>query len=535
MAPTVSAADATTAKPQPETSAADATPAQPQLRQPVKKSQRKKEEDDDDLECGPTCWAITIGIFAIFVGWIVYKANQPVDPLDSQVVQFERDGVLRTVVWAGRAGGTPVSGPNGRDTDWAIFFYKPYCGACKRVWPAFRALGATTNSSGRLRFGEVNCVRDQAVCAMMGAEKQPLMRLYKATTVQGTAKGGKEPTGFKREVAAEWQGLLIAYEVVNWFTGLQQGEDRLIHESVQWPTEEDLGAAMRRFKARGKTQVETSMTKPPADPAGYLVDAELALVQGLNDHIFPTEAPLRGARFNSLMSWIQLQQECFPRKAVRLRLGRLHSRLTRRTQWERSAFEDALRAQGFATTPPADSEWRWCAPRGHRGGGYPCALWTLFHTTMANSPRTSAADALATIADWVALFFGCAECAMHFGQYYEAYGNDEDARSGHIGAVIWLWRAHNHVSARLYEEEVKDDGVSNKMMWPKTDDCEACFNSTEGGSDGGATLHAIFEYHQEVYCFESDTYVCSGFDDPSKQTSSRPVPTPTPQKGVQKA
>lgn len=88
---------------------------------------------------------------------------------------------------------------------------------------------------------------------------------------------------------------------------------------------------------------------------------------------------------------------------------------------------------------------------------------------------------------------------------------------------------------RLYEEEVKDDGVSNKMMWPKTDDCEACFNSTEGGSDGGATLHAIFEYHQEVYCFESDTYVCSGFDDPSKQTSSRPVPTPTPQKGVQKA
>ena len=120
----------------------------------------------------------------------VWSANQPVDPLDSKVTAFQGDGVLRTVVWAGRAGDGQGRGPNGRDTDWAIFFYKPYCGACKRVWPAFRAVAATTNGTGRLRFGEVNCVRDQRVCAMMGAEKQPLVRIYRAYVDAGGGGGG---------------------------------------------------------------------------------------------------------------------------------------------------------------------------------------------------------------------------------------------------------------------------------------------------------------------------------------------------------
>ena len=77
------------------------------------------------------------------------------------------------------------------------------------MWPAFRALGALTNSSGRLRFGEVDCFRDRGVCEMLKVPKQPLVRIYRATS--GAVAGGK---GFKREVAAEWQGMLISYELV---------------------------------------------------------------------------------------------------------------------------------------------------------------------------------------------------------------------------------------------------------------------------------------------------------------------------------
>ena len=40
-----------------------------------------------------------------------------------------------------------------QDTDWAVFFYKPYCPACRRVWPVFRALGNSLNSTVSSAFG----------------------------------------------------------------------------------------------------------------------------------------------------------------------------------------------------------------------------------------------------------------------------------------------------------------------------------------------------------------------------------------------
>jgi len=59
--------------------------------------------------------------------------------------------------------------------------------------------------------------------------------------------------------------------------------------------------------------------------------------------------------------------------------------------------------------------------------------------------------------------------------------------------------------------------------FPPAADCESCYNATDGD---GAAEHSVFEYLQEVYCFESDTYVCAGFDDPSKEKRSRAEPPP---------
>lgn len=97
-------------------------------------------------------------------------------------------------------------------------------------------------------------------------------------------------------------------------------------------------------------------------------------------------------------------------------------------------------------------------------------------------------------------------------------------QGGQIGAVLWLWRAHNAVTKRLHADEVRSDGSSERLAegFPPKVDCEPCYNSTEEGD--GATEHSVFEYLQEVYCFESDTLVCAGFDDPSKETKSRLPP-----------
>ena len=145
----------------------------------------------------------------------------------------------------------------------------------------------------------------------------------------------------------------------------------------------------------------------------------------------------------------------------------------------------------------------------------------------------TAPAALQAIALWVKNFFGCAECAAHFTEYYRRNGGDS-VGDGQIGAVIWLWTAHNDVSMRLRGEELANDGKSLKAVWPSAEQCDTCFNAsareesrrpTWGAhadmSAGDWQPHTVFEYHQEVYCFESDTYVCSGFDDPSKETALR--------------
>ena len=33
--------------------------------------------------------------------------------------------------------------------------------------------------------------------------------------------------------------------------------------------------------------------------------------------------------------------------------------------------------------------------------------------------------------------------------------------------------------------------------------------------------HRVFEYLQETFCFEADTFVCAGFDDPSREAAAR--------------
>ena len=140
-----------------------------------------KAADDDEEEeglgwCGTAvCGGFVLG--SIFLlGLFLNRNAEPYRKL--KVESFANDEVLRTVVWP-QSGGSARGGPNGPDVDWAIFFYKPYCGACRRVRPVFHALARTTNATAHLRFGEVDCVKHRGVCSMLEVESQPRIRLYK--------------------------------------------------------------------------------------------------------------------------------------------------------------------------------------------------------------------------------------------------------------------------------------------------------------------------------------------------------------------
>ena len=211
-------------------------------------------------------------------------------------------------------------------------------------------------------------------------------------------------------------------------------------------------------------------------------------------------------------------------------MATLHAALGRRRKWAEAEYEALLSAHGFATQPAEPEAWRWCAARGGVAagvGGYTCGLWLLFHATLASSDRVSAAPALRAIAAWVQDFFGCAECARHFGQFYSAHEGAHTA--GHIDSSVWLWRAHNAVSLRLRASDA--DAAPYKRLWPAVESCKECY--TEEARNGTRPMsdvedhaeqwdeHRVFEYLQETFCFEADTFVCAGFDDPSREVAAR--------------
>ncbi|KAL3932986.1 MAG: hypothetical protein SGPRY_000475 [Prymnesium sp.] len=289
--------------------------------------EQSRVEEELPLWVGCACCSLFIGLIVLLIV-AGYKLSPGADAFDqTRVVALKKDEMFRTVIYPTQ-GRSLHRGPNGKATDWAVFFYKPYCPACKRVWPVFRALGNTVNDSG-LRFGEVDCVRDRGLCNLVGAESHPLIRIYKAVPSQA------KESNWKRESVAEWQGLLIAYEINQWF--IDQQAAGVIQAGVEWPSPERLALEMRSLKASGRVSHETTMLKRPQNAGGYIHDAELALQYGLIDHVLMSSSSdgsskptLSGERLLSLLRWISLQQEMFPRSAVRDKLEALFKRLQHR-------------------------------------------------------------------------------------------------------------------------------------------------------------------------------------------------------------
>lgn len=438
-------------------------------------------------------WPVLLLVGALAASLLLVVSHE-----DPPVVTLEQS-LFRTVI-----GGVDP------EKDWVVFFYKPYCGACRRVRPVFHALAKTTNTT-RLKFGEIDCVKWRPLCHHAGAKAQPVIKLYRSA--------GKS----RREVAS-WQGMLIAYEVLDWFYSLKQQD--LIHADFAEP--DVIADEMRRFKVSGPP-VETLTSDPKAS-----VDAALvAFRMGLHDAVFQ-RGPLSGDRLIAMLEWLDACGFALPVKTWRARADALRDNLAKQPSWSLNAFYKLLKKHDVVE--PTQREWEQlghCAPVASASssgvGGYPCSLWTLFHTLLANSDRHAAPHVLAAVRAFVVNFFGCTECADHFDKmWHDDHGTDaHDA----FDANLWLWRAHNQVSRRLAHEDPLNRPF--KKEWPDNATCTPCFKANHHPQ--GATLTPlpdedpyddgyVFQFLSETYCFNSDSFVCAAFDGPA---SASKTPTPS--------
>jgi thiol-disulfide isomerase/thioredoxin len=567
--------------------------------------------------------SLVIALFSAAMIPVMYMMKQSVDAEQTRrdtvgsvnrprVVHMKAGDLYNTVIgptedkrrWAN-------AGPNDQDVVWAVFFHKPYCGACRRLRPIFEALGASTNETGKLRFAMYDCVANKVFCDREGVTSQPRIRLYKYPPPEAPKQLSDDPvdefdqfledddpygTGRGRRVAVrEWAGMLINYVVVEWFH--DQRASGVIPSEVQYADEQTLAHYMLRFKMDGEAQHDSAIgtlqgTAAGNDRGGFVSDITSALHVGMYDQIFEGTAPLSARRLRALIRFIDVVSQRFPVPETRARflalLAELRGRFSGRTKGGQkrpalmqsqyltllryarvgpfhavdvldgaaesateSAAESALDALDSAveeegededpivalaaemsaldletlTTP---TEYRWCAnPGGAPGvGGYPCGLWLLFHTLLANSGPTDAQRTLTAVHDFVQHFFGCRECAAHFETLWQDGGGaalfERDLHHPAIDTGVWLWQAHNRVRARITKV---DDTVAAKRQWPSLDECPQCYSRDVHDGiilDNDVEWDAaqwedtsVFVFLQELLCYKSDSYACAQFYDPS--------------------
>jgi hypothetical protein len=108
------------------------------------------------------------------------------------------------------------------------------------------------------------------------------------------------------------------------------------------------------------------------------------------------------------MNFIEVASFTHPVKATRRRLAALKDALNRKEHWPEPAYKELLKSWGHKEPPPTGADvagapslhYKWCRSNAPGVGGYPCGLWLLFHTMLANSDGKRAHLTLQIIYDW---------------------------------------------------------------------------------------------------------------------------------------
>ncbi|KAG8328765.1 flavin-linked sulfhydryl oxidase activity protein [Homalodisca vitripennis] len=120
--------------------------------------------------------------------------------------------------------------------------------------------------------------------------------------------------------------------------------------------------------------------------------------------------------------------------------------------------------------------WIGCRGSSLQYRGYPCSLWTMFHTLTVHEEARDGnvtgkqPEVLNAMEAYIKNFFTCSECAGHFTEMAKTIRGNV---STHTDSVIWLWQAHNNVNKRL-AGDATEDPEHKKIQFPSAEACPTC-------------------------------------------------------------
>jgi len=209
----------------------------------------------------------------------------------------------------------------------------------------------------------------------------------------------------------------------------------------------------------------------------YMQDLESTLSYLMHVEV-ATKPIIKGGEYTALRNFVGMLAKCFPgRRSVTALFTSVHNKLhLLRNSLFRSEYVNIIQQIQMnlkAHHLPKKAKWKGCIGSQPHYRGYPCGLWTLFHTLTVNCGKRDnlmGLEVLSRIREYIKHFFGCEECRNHFTEMSQNLRNEVHSQNE---AILWLWRSHNKVNRRLAGDH-SEDPKHPKIQFPSKELCEEC-------------------------------------------------------------
>lgn len=304
--------------------------------------------------------------------------------------------------------------------------------------------------------------------------------------------------------------------------GVNIDETTVSHDTVQ-NTE---SAHQTTITTVARTRVGEESSKKTDDYL-YQLDLESALRYSIN-HEIPLTKVIESDKMEALRKYFAVLAAYFPLRHNNAYLEMIFNDVRSRTSITGEEFSQLVRTTEEGMSPVySGSPHRWIGCKGSKSSyrGYPCGLWTMFHMLTVNfalerSKNTFLGDfandpaaVLRAMHGYIGTYFGCADCAAHFvemagrNKIFDVHSRDE--------AVLWLWRAHNEVNARLSGDDTEDP-EHKKIQYPAAKHCPTCRYANDSWNE-----EEVLQYLKNKYSHNSIKYdEISNYDNENSETNS---------------
>jgi len=388
-----------------------------------------------------------------------------------------------------------------------INFYSGSCGHCQRFSGTWNKVGAYAKRSyDNTHVTALNCDKHRLICTKYGVRGVPhLLGFAKGSNVADPTTGRKLPRDYD--------------EILRWIAEADKDFGRSVFGSSSSSKKESQitenansqSSDMEKDEMNALGGNDENGAAVLFDSHGNLLppkemmrrDIAAAVRFGLETGVFLGRSELVGDELAALYSWLNVLRESFPGMRERAQLEKLFRSLKEVERRENKritskSFDKVLESWDFAIYAPSQkTKWRaiWynCHPESlkHVGvhGGFPCALWTLFHVLSVSSSAggASADRTLNGIVGFIKYSFTCSDCREHFLDSNPDPQAEILQKARELGIspsralTLWLWSEHNAVSKRLNAEDAEEErfggerrGQHLRPVFPLSYQCRTC-------------------------------------------------------------